>query len=129
VRSGSLGTPIVDAGMRQLAARGLRGQSRILVARAARLITPSSHQDDLYLDRSVGAAHFWDPLVDPTSPITLGTGGGWRVPATTPGQTAGSTHATCSVLRAGRPARASSTRRAPSWMWWCRSRPGQKAAP
>ena len=56
-QSGQTGYPVVDAGMRQLAAEGfMHGR--------ARMITASFLTKDLYLDWRLGAAHFLRHLVD-----------------------------------------------------------------
>jgi deoxyribodipyrimidine photo-lyase len=56
-REGRTGYPIIDAGMRQLAREGwMHGR--------ARLLTASFLTKDLALDWRVGAAHFFDLLVD-----------------------------------------------------------------
>ena len=56
-RAGRTGYPIVDAGMRQLAREGwMHGR--------ARLLTASFLTKDLALDWRIGAAHFFDLLVD-----------------------------------------------------------------
>lgn len=56
-QAGQTGYPVVDAGMRQLAAEGfMHGR--------ARLITSSFLTKDLYLDWRLGAAHFLGHLVD-----------------------------------------------------------------
>lgn len=56
-REGRTGYPIVDAGMRQLRAEGW-------MHNRARLITASFLAKTLYLDWRIGAAHFFDWLVD-----------------------------------------------------------------
>lgn len=56
-KSGRTGYPIVDAGMRQLQREGW-------MHNRARLITASFLAKDLYIDWRLGAAHFWDLLVD-----------------------------------------------------------------
>lgn len=56
-KAGRTGYPLVDAGMRQLAAEGW-------MHNRARLVTASFLTKDLYLDWRLGAAHFWDLLVD-----------------------------------------------------------------
>jgi deoxyribodipyrimidine photo-lyase len=56
-RSGRTGYPIVDAGMRQLAAQGW-------MHNRARLITASFLCKTVYLDWRIGAAHFMSLLVD-----------------------------------------------------------------
>jgi len=56
-KEGHTGYPIVDAGMRQLAAEGW-------MHNRARLITSSFLVKDLYLDWRLGAEHFFDLLVD-----------------------------------------------------------------
>lgn len=56
-RDGRTGYPIVDAGMRQLAAEGW-------MHNRARLITASFLTKTLYLDWRIGARHFFDLLVD-----------------------------------------------------------------
>lgn len=56
-REGRTGYPLVDAGMRQLAHEGW-------MHNRARLITASFLVKDLYLDWRLGAAHFFDWLVD-----------------------------------------------------------------
>jgi deoxyribodipyrimidine photo-lyase len=56
-RDGRTGYPIVDAGMRQLAAEGW-------MHNRARLITASFLTKTLYLDWRIGARHFLDLLVD-----------------------------------------------------------------
>jgi deoxyribodipyrimidine photo-lyase len=56
-REGRTGYPIVDAGMRQLAAEGW-------MHNRARLVTASFLCKDLYLDWRQGAWHFFDLLVD-----------------------------------------------------------------
>jgi deoxyribodipyrimidine photo-lyase len=56
-QSGQTGYPVVDAGMRQLAAEGfMHGR--------ARMITASFLTKDLHLDWRLGAAHFLQNLVD-----------------------------------------------------------------
>jgi len=56
-QAGQTGYPVVDAGMRQLAAEGfMHGR--------ARMITASFLTKDLYLDWRLGAAHFLRHLVD-----------------------------------------------------------------
>ncbi|MBA3244461.1 MAG: deoxyribodipyrimidine photo-lyase [Actinobacteria bacterium] len=56
-KDGRTGYPIVDAGMRQLAREGyMHNRARLLVA--------SFLTKDLYLDWRLGAAHFFDLLVD-----------------------------------------------------------------
>lgn len=54
---GATGYPIVDAGMRQLRLEGW-------MHNRARLITASFLTKDLLIDWRLGAAHFWDLLVD-----------------------------------------------------------------
>jgi deoxyribodipyrimidine photo-lyase len=56
-REGRTGYPIVDAGMRQLAAEGW-------MHNRARLLTASFLTKDLYVDWRLGARHFLDLLVD-----------------------------------------------------------------
>ncbi len=56
-KEGRTGYPVVDAGMRQLAEEGW-------MHNRARLVTASFLTKDLYLDWRLGAAHFWDLLVD-----------------------------------------------------------------
>ncbi|MBA2437116.1 MAG: deoxyribodipyrimidine photo-lyase [Acidimicrobiia bacterium] len=56
-KAGRTGIPVVDAGMRQLAREGW-------MHNRARLVTASFLTKDLYLDWRLGAAHFWDLLVD-----------------------------------------------------------------
>jgi deoxyribodipyrimidine photo-lyase len=56
-KEGRTGYPIVDAGMRQLAAEGW-------MHNRARLITASFLVKDLYLDWRCGARHFFDLLLD-----------------------------------------------------------------
>lgn len=56
-REGRTGYPLVDAGMRQLAREGW-------MHNRARLVTASFLVKDLYLDWRLGAAHFFDWLVD-----------------------------------------------------------------
>jgi deoxyribodipyrimidine photo-lyase len=56
-KEGRTGYPLVDAGMRQLAAEGW-------MHNRARLVTASFLTKDLYLDWRQGAAHFWDLLAD-----------------------------------------------------------------
>ena len=56
-KAGRSGYPVVDAGMRQLAAEGF-------LPNRARLIVASFLVKDLYLDWRLGAAHFADLLVD-----------------------------------------------------------------
>jgi deoxyribodipyrimidine photo-lyase len=56
-RAGQTGYPVVDAGMRQLRAEGW-------MHNRARLITASFLTKHLYLDWRLGAAHFYDLLVD-----------------------------------------------------------------
>jgi deoxyribodipyrimidine photo-lyase len=56
-REGLTGYPIVDAGMRQLAAEGF-------MHNRARMIVASFLCKDLYLDWRAGARHFWDLLLD-----------------------------------------------------------------
>lgn len=56
-KAGRTGIPVVDAGMRQLAAEGW-------MHNRARLVTASLLTKDLYLNWRLGAAHFWDLLVD-----------------------------------------------------------------
>jgi deoxyribodipyrimidine photo-lyase len=56
-REGRTGYPLVDAGMRQLAAQGW-------MHNRARLVTASFLTKHLYLDWRVGAQHFFDLLVD-----------------------------------------------------------------
>jgi deoxyribodipyrimidine photo-lyase len=56
-REGRTGYPLVDAGMRQLAREGW-------MHNRARLVTGSFLTKTLYLDWRLGAAHFWDLLVD-----------------------------------------------------------------
>ncbi len=56
-KAGRTGYPVVDAGMRQLAAEGF-------LPNRARLIVASFLVKDLYLDWRLGAAHFADLLVD-----------------------------------------------------------------
>ena len=56
-RAGQTGLPIVDAGMRQLAAEGW-------MHNRARLLTASFLTKDLYVDWRHGAQHFFDLLVD-----------------------------------------------------------------
>ena len=56
-RAGETGYPVVDAGMRQLRAEGW-------MHNRARLITASFLTKQLYLDWRLGAAHFFDLLVD-----------------------------------------------------------------
>ena len=56
-KAGRTGFPIVDAGMRQLAREGW-------MHNRARLIVGSFLTKDLRLDWRLGAAHFWDLLVD-----------------------------------------------------------------
>lgn len=56
-QSGRTGVPLVDAGMRQLAAEGW-------MHNRARLVTASFLVKDLGLDWRLGAAHFFDLLVD-----------------------------------------------------------------
>jgi deoxyribodipyrimidine photo-lyase len=56
-RQGLTGYPIVDAGMRQLAAEGF-------MHNRARMVVASFLCKDLYLDWRQGARHFWDLLAD-----------------------------------------------------------------
>ncbi len=56
-REGRTGYPLVDAGMRQLEREGW-------MHNRARLVTASFLVKDLYLDWRLGAAHFFDHLVD-----------------------------------------------------------------
>ncbi|HSE94015.1 MAG TPA: deoxyribodipyrimidine photo-lyase [Methylomirabilota bacterium] len=56
-KEGRTGYPVVDAGMRQLRAEGW-------MHNRARLVTASFLVKDLYLDWRLGAAHFFDLLVD-----------------------------------------------------------------
>jgi len=56
-KEGHTGIPLVDAGMRQLAREGW-------MHNRARLVTASFLTKDLFLDWRLGAAHFWDLLVD-----------------------------------------------------------------
>lgn len=56
-KAGRTGYPLVDAGMRQLAREGW-------MHNRARLVTASFLVKDLYLDWRLGAAHFFDWLVD-----------------------------------------------------------------
>ena len=56
-REGRTGYPLVDAGMRQLAAEGF-------MHNRARLTVASFLTKDLYLDWRAGAWHFWDLLSD-----------------------------------------------------------------
>lgn len=56
-KQGRTGFPLVDAGMRQLAQEGW-------MHNRARLVTASFLVKDLYLDWRLGAAHFFDLLVD-----------------------------------------------------------------
>ena len=56
-QEGRTGYPLVDAGMRQLAREGW-------MHNRARLVTASFLVKDLYLDWRLGAAHFFDWLVD-----------------------------------------------------------------
>jgi deoxyribodipyrimidine photo-lyase len=56
-REGRTGYPLVDAGMRQLAAEGF-------VHNRARMTAASFLVKDLYLDWREGARHFWDLLSD-----------------------------------------------------------------
>ncbi|HSK49889.1 MAG TPA: deoxyribodipyrimidine photo-lyase [Solirubrobacterales bacterium] len=56
-REGLTGYPIVDAGMRQLAAEGF-------MHNRARMVVASFLCKDLYLDWKAGAGHFWDLLLD-----------------------------------------------------------------
>jgi deoxyribodipyrimidine photo-lyase len=56
-KAGQTGYPIVDAGMRQLAREGW-------MHNRARLIAGSFLTKDLRIDWRLGAAHFWDLLVD-----------------------------------------------------------------
>ena len=56
-KAGRTGIPVVDAGMRQLVREGW-------MHNRARLLTASFLTKDLYLDWRLGAAHFWDLLVD-----------------------------------------------------------------
>jgi deoxyribodipyrimidine photo-lyase len=56
-RAGRTGYPLVDAGMRQLAAEGF-------MHNRARMTVASFLSKDLHLDWRAGAAHFWDLLTD-----------------------------------------------------------------
>jgi deoxyribodipyrimidine photo-lyase len=56
-KEGRTGYPLVDAGMRQLRAEGW-------MHNRARLVTASFLVKDLYLDWRLGAAHFFEWLVD-----------------------------------------------------------------
>ncbi len=56
-KEGRTGFPLVDAGMRQLMQEGW-------MHNRARLVTASFLVKDLYLDWRLGAAHFFDLLVD-----------------------------------------------------------------
>ncbi len=56
-REGRTGYPLVDAGMRQLAAEGF-------IHNRARMAVASFLTKDLYLDWRAGARHFWDLLSD-----------------------------------------------------------------
>jgi len=56
-KDGRTGYPVVDAGMRQLAREGF-------LHNRARLITASFLTKDLYLDWRLGAAHYFDLLLD-----------------------------------------------------------------
>ena len=56
-KEGRTGYPIIDAGMRQLAREGF-------MHNRARLLTASFLTKDLYIDWRLGAAHFFDLLVD-----------------------------------------------------------------
>src|SRR4051794_21318936 len=56
-KAGRTGYPVVDAGMRQLAREGW-------MHNRARLIVGSFLAKDLKIDWRLGAAHFWDLLVD-----------------------------------------------------------------
>jgi len=56
-RAGRTGYPLVDAGMRQLAAEGF-------MHNRARMTVASFLSKDLYVDWREGAAHFWDLLTD-----------------------------------------------------------------
>jgi deoxyribodipyrimidine photo-lyase len=56
-KGGFTGYPIVDAGMRQLAAEGF-------IHNRARMVVASFLCKDLYLDWRRGARHFWDLLAD-----------------------------------------------------------------
>ena len=56
-REGLTGYPLVDAGMRQLAAEGF-------MHNRARMTVASFLTKDLYLDWRAGARHFWDLLAD-----------------------------------------------------------------
>ena len=56
-REGRTGYPLVDAGMRQLAAEGF-------VHNRARMAVASFLAKDLYVDWRAGARHFWDLLSD-----------------------------------------------------------------
>jgi deoxyribodipyrimidine photo-lyase len=56
-QQGKTGYPLVDAGMRQLAAEGF-------MHNRARMAVASFLTKDLYVDWRAGAAHFWDLLCD-----------------------------------------------------------------
>jgi deoxyribodipyrimidine photo-lyase len=64
-KDGLTGYPVVDAGMRQLAEEGWM-HNRV------RMITASFLCKDLYLDWRLGAAHFWDLLLDGDIPNNAG---------------------------------------------------------
>lgn len=80
-KEGRTGVPIVDAGMRQLAREGF-------MHNRARLLTASYLTKDLCLDWRVGAAHFWDLLVDGDIANNAGNWQWSRAPVTTRGPTA-----------------------------------------
>jgi deoxyribodipyrimidine photo-lyase len=79
-RTGRTGIPIVDAGMRQLAAEGF-------MHNRARMITASFLTRNLGIDWRHGYRHFAPCWPTATWPATRATGSGWPGPATTPGPT------------------------------------------